>query len=297
MYDKVVVLLDGSQVAEVVLPYGPPFACSAGARRMALLRVVEPSAPEEHHAAEQYLASRGQQLRQTWDTRLCPAPEIEVSVVPAGDGGVGETIIRFAAESGASVIMLATHGWSGGDWWTTGTVAERVITRATVPVFVVRPLGGRHPGPGAIRRVLVPLDGSLLAERALPYAESLAKRSPAMVTLLYVEEATRPEASTAVVGSATEQDMAEYLRYISDRLRQAGISAVTSIRDGKPGQRIAELARLEKFDLVIMSSHGRTGPGRGAFGGVADRVIHGCHVPVLVIPTRAAGHSERPSSG
>jgi nucleotide-binding universal stress UspA family protein len=124
---------------------------------------------------------------------------------------------------------------------------------------------------------------------ALPYAEYLARNSRAALSLVHVEAnsdtSMQPEASTEY--GVRNVDMAEYLESVSTQLRQVGIQAFTMVERGMPGQGIAEAAQKQNAELIIMSSHGRTGPGRGALGGVTDRVIHACHVPVLVVPARA----------
>jgi nucleotide-binding universal stress UspA family protein len=82
--------------------------------------------------------------------------------------------------------------------------------------------------------------------------------------------------------------MRDQLSEVATRMDGDGISVVTAVQQGRPGQRIALTADEESFDLVVMSSRGLAGAGRGAFGGVSEAVIHGCSVPVLVVPPAAA---------
>jgi nucleotide-binding universal stress UspA family protein len=157
-------------------------------------------------------------------------------------------------------------------------------------------------------KVLVPLDGSEIAEAVLPYVEDIATRYSAEVILLRVV-ATPQDKWTATVfqpplvtpGSSEdtvpdphpvyrEQEM-ESLRSEVERtlsgarkqLRQAGLSARIVVLFGRPADRIVEYATKEKVDLIAISTHGRTGFGRWAFGSVAKRIMRATAIPVLLI--------------
>jgi nucleotide-binding universal stress UspA family protein len=139
----------------------------------------------------------------------------------------------------------------------------------------------------------VPLDGSELAEQALPYIEHLARSGSAEVTLLYVEPsqevATLWRKPGVSLRSASRKDMEVYLNSIRSGLASTGIKAQTKIRMGHPAEQITDEAREESVDLIVMSSHGRTGLARWALGSVADQVLRASLVPVLVIPSRISG--------
>lgn len=292
MYSKVLVLLDGSEAAEAVLEYAPSFLLAGGTREVTLLTVLDrPATPSSRQDAR--LEQRAAELRRALDPEERGVPEVRVAVLPGGEADVAGTIIGFGAGSGTGAIMLATRGWSGVDWWSTGTVAERVIKGATVPVFVVRPTIGRRRRPVAVKRVLVPLDGSPLAEQALPYAAHLARNGPATLDLLHVKPpGGRRPAPDRAEPEVADQNMARYLDETAAQLDLAEGRVVTSVRHGATGQQITEAAEEAAADLIVIASHGRTGPGRGALGGVADRVLHGSHIPVLVVPAtpeRTAG--------
>lgn len=293
MFSNVLVLLDGSRVAEVVLEHVPRFACAASVGHVRLLRVLEGPADGEGSEAERYLRGQAAEVRRRWETHWCPVPELTVAALPCREGGVAHTITEFAAEVGADAVMLATHGWSGADWWSTGSVAQRVIRSAGIPVFAVRPTGSRHPRPGPLKRVLVPLDGSPLAERALAPAEHLAKAG-IEVHLLRVDdrEGSQRAGDTMTTPELAASGLAGYLNGLASALGKSGAEATATVRRGQPGQLIADMARDEAMDLVVMCSHGRSGPGRGALGGVTDHVLHACHVPLLVVP--AAGACGKP---
>lgn len=283
MYYNTLLLLDGSDVSETVLQYVPGFVSSAGGECVTLVRVNNAS---ESGDARAYLQRQAANLLRDWPHDMTPVPDIGIDLITENGGGVPDAVIQYASRMDVDVIMMATRGWSGADWWTTGTTAQHVIRESVVPVFAARLWLGKHKRPGKISRILVPLDGSLLAEQALPYAEHIARTSGAELTLLHVaqEEARMIAANVAGrEGQPIEMDTVRYLDTIRDNLQQSTESTQT-ILTGLPGQQIAQMAQDGSYDIIVMSSHGQSGPGRGALGGIAERVLHGCHIPMLVIP-------------
>ncbi len=138
-------------------------------------------------------------------------------------------------------------------------------------------------------KILVPLDGSALAEMAIPTAVHLAKEQGATVVLMRAAEAPWlagegvVEAQVAVV-----RDAEEYLVDLAERLRADGCHAVdTSVWYGSPAISIVDAAKAQKADLIVMTSHGRSGLGRLILGSVAESVLRGTTTPILLL--RAAG--------
>jgi nucleotide-binding universal stress UspA family protein len=141
------------------------------------------------------------------------------------------------------------------------------------------------------KRILVPLDGSALAEQALPVAQSLAKAYGAEVILLRVldvavpaELVTYPEAHW--VREALQANHREVQRYLAEKqiaLDQAGVDVRVQVFDTSPAEEIMFAARNEAIDLIVMSSHGRGGDTRWTAGSVADKVMQHSPCPVLLI--------------
>lgn len=140
------------------------------------------------------------------------------------------------------------------------------------------------------KRILVPLDGSELAEGILPTIGELARIHGAEVVLLRAALAhTIPggdptEAQVRVVEEA-ERYMAEVQREVRDR----GVAASSVVRYGQAAEEILDHAATGTFDLIAMSTHGRSGIGRFILGSVAEKVLRGATTPVLLLPARAAG--------
>lgn len=137
-----------------------------------------------------------------------------------------------------------------------------------------------------IEKILVPLDGSDLAEAALETAIDILAQHPATTILLVrAAEATRPPGSSPTEEKLQAVREAEcYLNGVAAGLRECGITRVrTTVWYGPAAPTIVEAAAAEKVDLIIMTSHGRGGVGRLIFGSVAESVLHGTRTPILLV--------------
>lgn len=140
-------------------------------------------------------------------------------------------------------------------------------------------------------RVLVPLDGSKIAEGVIPYVISEAKLHGATVLVLRVIAPLRQSlmASPNAIGYAYDQIdkfANDYLETVATRFSGEGVEVESILEKGKPAQKIIDTARDLECDLIVIGSHGESGPGQWRFGGVANKVIKAkITIPVLVIPT------------
>jgi nucleotide-binding universal stress UspA family protein len=141
-----------------------------------------------------------------------------------------------------------------------------------------------------ITTILVPLDGSALAEAALLPAIELARERGAKVVLLRAAEAhARPMVDPTEAQVAAVREAEQYVAGVRDRVRQRGVADVeASVWYGAPAQAIVEAAQFRKADLIVMSSHGRSGLGRLVLGSVAETVLRSTAVPILLIRPGAA---------
>lgn len=155
-----------------------------------------------------------------------------------------------------------------------------------------------------IKKLLVPLDGSSLAEAALDKAVEMVKESGATMVLLRAAEATTlPGADPTEAQVEVVREAEDYLGAVAARVRKQGLERVeTSVWYGKPAAAIVEAAQFGRVDMIVMSSHGRSGLGRLILGSVAESVIRGTHTPVLLLrpegaPLEAPAGSARVSAG
>jgi nucleotide-binding universal stress UspA family protein len=207
-----------------------------------------------------------------------------------------EAIVDYAEKENINYIVMATHGHSGISRWRHGSVAERVLQSASVPVLLVR---AREKTPDDIQqamqcqRIMVPLDGSTMAEQVLPPVTYVAQALDAEIVLFRVPIA---HDSGSLLGDwvlplagtlETANDIASvYLQRQAEPLREQGIRVSTAMRMGGVANAIIEFADANEIDLVAMCTHGRTGLARHALGSVADRVLRASRIPLLLVRAR-----------
>ncbi len=159
-------------------------------------------------------------------------------------------------------------------------------------------------------RILVPLDGSKVGEAAFPVIEQLvdrlAPRSKVEVVLLgvitllrhwvVVGEASAPVSYTEEEMELIKQRITDYLEKTAENLKQRGVVITTLVRTGSASDEILKTAEDIKADLIAMSTHGRSGLRRLAFGSITDKVIRGANIPVLLVRA-AEGTTNEPAPG
>jgi nucleotide-binding universal stress UspA family protein len=211
-------------------------------------------------------------------------------------GDADQAIANAATREQANMIGMSTHGRSGLDWLRFGSVAERVVRRAPVPVLLVR--GSPAWDEGGIGRILVPLDGSELSEAVLPVVAGLAGPFDLAIQLLHVVEQPSPAPGRGAGGkSAAEAEAEAYLTAVAARLEARGLRVGATARAGMPAEVIPAVAAETKCGLVAMSTHGRSGLERLFMGSVTERVLRAVTVPVLMWKPPAGGPETRPARG
>jgi nucleotide-binding universal stress UspA family protein len=187
---------------------------------------------------------------------------------------------------------MSTHGRGGlGRIWL-GSVADRLLHSLRVPLLLVRPaVEGRLPAPSVLERIVVPLDGSLLAETVLEHAVTLVTLFGAELQLirvvppaLYLPPALDfPFTYDPALDAALEQEATEYLAMLAGRLRSRGLRVATTVeRNAFVAEALLTAVQAAPGSLVCVSTHGRSGPGRALLGSVADKLVRGASCPVLI---------------
>jgi nucleotide-binding universal stress UspA family protein len=211
-------------------------------------------------------------------------------------GEPAEEIADFARQANIDIVAMATHGQAGLRHLLLGSVAEQVLRELTIPVLLIRPTdrtadhaqarpAGRH------LTALVPLDGSPVAEQALDCATKLASIIDARLVLAAVEP-TVGDVGLAEVGvipywvladhEAAIVRLNEYLKQIAARLAHMELVVETRLAEGSPADEILRISAAEHADLIIMTTHGRSGMERLMLGSVAAKVLQNADVPVLL---------------
>ncbi len=271
MFHHLLVPLDGSGLAEAVLPPTVALAERLGAS-VTLLHIMERDAPATVHG-ERHLTDETDAERYLEDVErrlgLGDRP-VGRHVHEAKEGDVAQAIVHHAAELGVSLIVLSTHGRGGLRDLVVGSIAQRVLQRGAVPVFLIHPSGGPPP-PFACRTILVPLDGTAAHEPALDAAEELARAFGAHLHLVIVVPTLAtlsggtaaagtmmPLATDALLELATE-GAAEYVRRAVQRLNADGIEASAEVRRGETAANLLEAAQRARADVITMASHALVG--------------------------------------
>jgi len=300
---RILVGLDGSPLAETILPFVEILARKTGAtaRLLHVVSVPERTPPVDDHPAIDQLVRQATQLADGYlreQQRRLGAAGVETSIaVVAGTPAL--EIARHAEQQEFDVIALATHGRSGVQRWAHGSVADQVLHTTAIPLLLVRPGDGWGATPRDIHRVVVPLDGSADSEAALQIAEPLATRCGVPLVLLQFVPDIVPDfvGDPLGVAYANVQGLTESaveaarndLETTAGALRQRGLTASAQVSVALPAEGIAAYARQHPDSLVVLTTHGRTGWREFLLGSVARRVVQTVAVPIMVCPPRKGG--------
>jgi nucleotide-binding universal stress UspA family protein len=222
-------------------------------------------------------------------------------VRPVHADAVARAITVTADEQGAGLIVMSTHGRSGFGRWLYGSVTDRVLRLTSTPILLVPPHAGRPLPTDQPIRVLVPLDGSELAEEAIHGAEQLAGATGAELSLLrVVEPPTYPPYGEgyAYIPFDPDIELVEARRYMQgevDRLQAAGKRVTARTIVGHPSVMVARVAQDEAADIVMMATHGRGGLARLVLGSVATATLQRADVPILLVRPSAMRQADKPS--
>lgn len=291
----ILVPLDGSSFAEQALPLAVSLALTTRSRIVLALVQHIPYWPDEvanpeslatikqllHAEDETYLRSARQRFQP-------PGLSMDTIALPA-DLPIGLVLSQFVQDTGVGMVVMATHGRGGLERAWLGSVADYLLRHLLVPVILARP-GVAPPSQG--RRILVPLDGSPLAESVLEEACALAIAGNHEITLLQVVPPvlqTIGALESPYIGfdekltTIHQSEAEDYLDDIEEQVRARGIKCLgLTLLAPNPAACILEVARPADFALIAMASHGRGGLRRIVLGSVADKVVRGAEVPVLV---------------
>ncbi len=294
MYRRIMVPVDGSRFAEFAVPYALAIAEEHGAF-LDLIRIDAPLPAMSEFTWAAPASERGMPYLEELRGRISEVSEVEMSLT-AKVGGVVRELTKHATSGAADLVVMSTHGRGPMSRFWLGSTADAFVRECTVPTFLVRPIETRGPDFSErpeLTRALVPLDGSAASESALRHARKITRNSPHPQRILrvvhYPAELASPYLPDAVMANQQvlqegQKRAKEYLAEISDRMREEGVKVQTEvIVASHPAMGIIEATEEECPDFVCMSTHGRGGVTRAVLGSVADKVVRGLKVPLLLI--------------
>ncbi len=296
MFSHLLVPLDGSEMAESVLPAAVHLARTLGAR-LTLLHVLEHNAPGEVHG-QRHIRSEQEGLRYLTETaaRLPPGLKVNVHVHPNEEHNIARSIVEHAQELGVDLILVCTHGRSNLRRWLFGSIAQQMLAQGDTPVLVIYPSEIPQGQGFQCRQILTPLDGDPDHEAGLAVATQLARACAANLHLVAVvptrgtlsgEETASAiwlPATTNALLDMSQQATREYLQRQAAQAAEAGIAVTTTVQRGEPAAAIAQAAQEVHADLIVMATHGKSHTDAFWSGSVSPRVSSKTRRPLLLVP-------------
>lgn len=291
MFDKILVPLDGSELAEVTLWYAEGLA---GRMRSAitLLIVLSPEDRTSRYMYDCYLKELAKRTEVNAKERGAGKKEGEIKVdYEILKGDAAEEIVDYADKTRINLIIMSTQGRSGVRRWTLGNVANKVLRATGKPVLLIRAKGAK---PDVYRerlvKVLVPVDGSKESESILRCVTYMATELDLEVTLFHAwvwEGEDIPLTAEGVEQINQVRKRREgYIKRLETRLKRKGVnvnSVFKEVLTGGAAEEIIKLAEEGDFSMVAMSTHGRSGVGRWIFGSNAEKVLEEGSTPLLLV--------------
>jgi len=301
MFNPILVPLDGSQLAECVLPHVVAIARSFDAE-ITLLRILEKN---HANASAQLFDLLNWQINKTKAALYLEKTKarFQESGLRARtivlEGLVAEGITKYAQNQGMKLIILSSHGHSGLTQWGISSITQKIILSAPTSVLIVRAhqhdiRAGELSETPVYQRILVPLDGSQRAENVLPIITQLAhfhKSQMHLVQVVQTPEMARqmPPAPEDIdlsnrVVARNREEAGYYLEQVKSRSYLEGIAVQTHlITSDNAAVALHQLAEQEHIDMVTLSAHGYSGNNQWPYGSMVNNFILYSKVPLLIV--------------
>jgi len=291
-FKRILVPLDGSGLAERAL--APALALAeAMLAKVFFIRVTIPLSlnldPKFYQCTIELRQDEAKRYLRSIQSRFSSSQaDIETQVLV---GRAARSIINFAQEMEIDLIVMSSHGCSGVNRWIYGSVADKVLHNAPCAKVIIHPQVIIETY--SIKRILVPLDGSSIAEQALEPALALAESVSA--ELIFLRVTSVPQITVQplpgwpgldAVMEAAEQEANAYLQGMQAAMGDSPVSTSLHVTTGPAAEDIIDVADNQKVDLIVMCSHGRSGIERWVFGSVAEKVLRGANCVTLVIQSQ-----------
>jgi nucleotide-binding universal stress UspA family protein len=295
-FKKLLVPLDGSHLAESVLPL-VGYLAQACLSQVILLHILERGASPTVHG-EHHLVNESEALAYLDEIsqRLPSGVAIEKHVHTTAESDVAASIVQHCRELNADLVIMCIHGRSGLQTRLFGGIAQHVLSRGNIPVMLTSPQKTSPTEAFSCRSILVPLDGNEEHEAGLETAVRLATVCSSALHLVGVihEYHTLPAEKTAsaiLLPIATHEllelssrQMAQYLSGHVQKIRTQNLSVTAEIQRGNPTEKIVQTARRQEVDLIVLGTHGKTPIEAFWSGSLTPALFVQSHLPILLVP-------------
>jgi nucleotide-binding universal stress UspA family protein len=285
-YQKILVPLDGSEIAEKALPYAKSIAKLKNSNLTLFAVSLSIFVDRRDRLFTSYLEVNAEDLN---------TEGIETTTA-IRYGDVAEQIIEYTNNNKIDLIVMATHGYSGAKKWMFGSITQKVLYGTSIPVLLIK---AKSPVVSTeFNRILVPVDGSPFSESTFPYVVELAQYTDKEVLLLHIcEPPVVPSYGSRPINQKwkkyrdemwdeVENLSATYLDKIMADIKRKGLkieARVVKAQTGEVTKTILQISREENIDLTIIATQGRTGVNSLVYGNVANKIVEESPQPVMLI--------------
>ena len=312
MFERILVPLDGTESAEIAIPYAEELA-NGFAAEVILYHVYGREHQKQKHMHQVYLDTLAEAMRQ--NMRKGEGKDIEIKVATKVESGQpAENICNLVNKNKVDLIVMAAVSSSGlKTGKMLGSVADHICRTVPAPVLFIRP-GSFHRIEGReslITQILIPLDGSELSKLALPVGEEIAVKLKVPITLFqmanlaysyaghdYVDginftrinerEEQMIEENYAQLNEGEERRVLDEMIALENKLRAKGLTVTRRVISGTDAaHEIIQAGKEVNADLTVMSTHGRSGLDKLVLGSVAEKVLRHGEIPLLLVNARA----------
>ncbi len=281
--NQVMITLDGSEFSESAIPAAVSLCRSNGANLTLLSvngqeKVLTSEAGRKNPSSNKRRKKNGHKETLNYLAEISKALDKDniKSQFVVGAGDIADEISRQAQERSVDVLVMSTHGHTGAKRLLTGSIANNVTQKTTIPLLLVRPDNHERPASGSFKKLLVAMGGSKVSEQVLPYVKTMARIFDSEIILLSVPEDLESPNQIKFI--------TDYLEDVAASLNGDGLNAKFVVDGTDPARMITKLAESESVDLIMMATHGRGRLDRLMLGSVADIVIKKARCPVFLVP-------------
>jgi nucleotide-binding universal stress UspA family protein len=290
-YKKILVPLDGSELAEKALPYAKSIAKLKNSNVILFAVSLTVFVDRRDRLFTSYLEVSAKELNKKGIK----------TTTATSYGDVAEEIVKYANNNKIDFIIMATHGYSRAKRWLFGSITQKVLYGTEIPVLLIKSKSAE--ASGEFNRILVPVDGSPFSEATFPYVVELAKNTKKEALLLHIcEPPVVPSYGSQPINPTwkkyrdnmweeTERLSTNYLNKTMAVLKKKGLkvkSRVIKAQGGEVAKIIMQTSKEENIDLIVIATQGRTGVKGWVYGSVANKIVEDSSQPILLIRPAAS---------